>query len=288
MKKLLDILRGALIGMANVIPGVSGGTMMVSMGIYDTIISCITNFFKQWKKSLLTLLPYVIGMLLGIVASSFSIELLFDKFPVPTALLFIGLIFGGVPMLWKKIVKEEGKKAIKLWYVLLFALFFALVVGLQLLGQNAGIERSFSLTFGSLLIAFLLGTVASATMVIPGVSGSMVMMILGYYTSVIGLINTFIKAVLALDFTEIFACVAILVPFGLGVLFGIFAVAKLIEYLLAKHESATYSAILGLVCASPFPVFMNAGISEISVVAVIAGVITFAVGVVGALRLGKE
>lgn len=283
MKHIIDILRGALIGMANVIPGVSGGTMMVSMGIYDKIIGSITHFVKQWKKSILTLLPYVIGMLIGIVASSFSIELLFNRFPLPTALLFIGLIFGGIPMLWKKV-----KGRVSPLCVLLFALFFALVIGLQLLGQRAGLERSLDFSVGNVVIAFLVGTIAAATMVIPGVSGSMVMMILGYYTAVIGLINALMSALLHLDIAAMLPIVGILFPFGIGVLVGIVGVAKLIEYLMQHYERETYAAILGLVLASPIPVFANAGIGGISAGTVIAGALCFAAGCIAALRLGKE
>lgn len=283
MKLILNILRGALIGMANVIPGVSGGTMMVSMGIYDTIIGCITGFFKQWKKSLGILFPYVLGMAIGIIASSFSIEIMFDKFPLPTALLFIGLIFGGVPMLWKKV---RGK--VNPLHLILFVAFFCLVVGLQILGQSAGLERSLTLTPVNLVIALFIGIIASATMVIPGVSGSMVMMILGYYTSIIGLINDLMEALVTLDIKSLLMIAGILIPFGIGVLIGIFGVAKIIEYLMKHHERATYCAILGLVTASPFPVFMNAGIEKVELGMVLAGIITFAAGFYGALRLGKE
>ena len=93
-----DILRGVMIGVANIIPGVSGGTMMVSMGIYDKIIGAVNNIFKEWKQSLKTLLPYAIGMLLGIAGLSFCITYFFEHFPLQTAFLFIGLIFGGLPV----------------------------------------------------------------------------------------------------------------------------------------------------------------------------------------------
>lgn len=284
MKKILDVLRGVLIGAANVIPGVSGGTMMVSMGIYDKIIGSITHFAKQWKQSVLTLLPYLLGMAIGIVGSAYTIEICFERFPIPTALLFIGLIFGGIPMLTKKL---KGKKTNAV-HVLLFLAFFSLVVGLQLLGERMGLERSLTPGVSSFIIAFLVGTIAAATMIIPGVSGSMVMMILGYYTAVIGLINDFISALLKFDIKGLLSSTVILLPFGIGVIFGIVAVAHLIEFLMKKYEKATYCAILGLVAASPFPVFMNAGITEVTFGAVAAAVITFAVGFVGALKLGGD
>lgn len=284
MKRLMDILRGVLIGAANVIPGVSGGTMMVSMGIYDKIIGSITHVTKQWKKSIMILLPYLIGMGIGIVGSAFTIEKAFERFPLPTALLFIGLIFGGIPMLFRH-VKGSKTNAV---HILLFVAFFALVVGLQILGNQMGLERSLTPSVVNFIIAFLIGTIAAATMIIPGVSGSMVMMILGYYTAVIGLINDCISALFAFDFKALFASAIILLPFGIGVLFGIVAVAHLIEFLMKRYEKATYCAILGLVAASPVPVFMNAGIGAVGVGAVLAAIVTFGIGCIGAMKLGGE
>ena len=98
MKLVLEILRGMVIGLANIIPGVSGGTMMVSMGIYDTIICSVTHLFKQFKKSILTLLPYAAGMVVALVSLSFVITWAFDNYPLPTNTLFIGLILGGLSL----------------------------------------------------------------------------------------------------------------------------------------------------------------------------------------------
>ncbi len=101
MSFIIKILKGVVIGIANVIPGVSGGTMMVSMGIYDKIIGSVNNLFKDFKKSIMTLLPYLIGMLIGIAGFSVSVEWLFSNFPLQTALCFVGLISGGLPVIFK-------------------------------------------------------------------------------------------------------------------------------------------------------------------------------------------
>ena len=97
MNKIKDILRGAVIGVANIIPGVSGGTMMVSMGIYDTIIGCINRLFTDFVQCVRTLWPFAVGMAAAIVGLSFVIEPLFAHFPLQTNCAFIGLIFGGLP-----------------------------------------------------------------------------------------------------------------------------------------------------------------------------------------------
>lgn len=99
MSFLKEVLRGIAIGVANIIPGVSGGTMMVSMGIYGDVIGAVTGMPKHFWKSVKFLLPYAIGMLIGIGGLSFAIGYFFLEFPFETAMLFIGLIFGGVPLL---------------------------------------------------------------------------------------------------------------------------------------------------------------------------------------------
>lgn len=283
MNFIKDILRGAMIGVANIIPGVSGGTMMVSMGIYDKIIGAINHIFKQFKTSVKTLLPYLIGMAASIAGLSFCITYFFERFPLQTAFLFIGLIFGGLPVIFGGL---KGKKA-DAGAVLLFAVFFALVILLQIFGGENGVQRELRADLGGMAVLLLMGIVASATMIIPGVSGSMVLMALGYYTPVIAEIRSFIEALAAFDMDGLLHGAAILVPFGIGVIAGILMVARAIEFLLKRYPLYTYSAILGLVAASPVAVLMGIGAAAVSVPAVLVSVLTFAVGFTGAYYLSR-
>ena len=123
------------------------------------------------------------------------------------------------------------------------------MIGMQFLGK--GSEQVLAAGSGTAVKLFTVGLAAAATMVIPGVSGSMLLMALGYYTPVIDHINAFVVAVVMLDTGTAWYCLAILVPFGCGVLGGIFLVAKLMEYLLCRFERLTYWAIFGLLAASP-------------------------------------
>lgn len=284
MKLLKDILKGVIIGISNIIPGVSGGTMAVSMGIYDTIISSITNLFKDFKKSILTLLPYIIGMLLGIGGLSFAIEYLFGHFPLQTGLLFIGLILGGLPSITKRL---KGK-GFSITNASLFLLFFAAIILLQLFSGErlAVLTQNFEVV--QTIKLFLVGMIASATMVIPGVSGSLILMLLGFYTPVVETISNFIKGLIALDQAAILGGFIILIPFGLGVVIGIFVIAKLIEFLLARFEAPTYSSILGLVIASPIVVFMTLEGITLNITSILTSVVTLVLGYFIAFRLGNE
>ena len=134
---IVNILRGMVIGIANVIPGVSGGTMMVSMGIYDRLILVLTHFIKRMKEAIALLVPIGIGMLLSIAifAKIFS-EVLFPRFPLQTNLFFIGLILGGLPVIYGKV---KGN-SIKIPQILAFVLFFVMVVGFALVGEGGDVS----------------------------------------------------------------------------------------------------------------------------------------------------
>lgn len=282
MKFFKDILKGVVIGVANAIPGVSGGTMMVSMGIYDNIIYCVTHLFKQFKKSVLILLPYFIGMAIGIVGLAFSIKSLYANFPFQTSMVFIGLIIGGIPMLYEHVKKST----IKIGHILLFILFFAAIIAMEYFGGN-GQDVILNLDIISIIKIFLIGILTSATMVIPGVSGAMMLMILGYYNPIINAITDFVTALTNRDVNTILNICGSLVPFGIGVVIGIFVIAKIIEVLLEHFETYTYCAILGLVISSPVVILMGTDMQHINIVAIVTGIIGLVAGTFAARQLGK-
>ncbi len=247
---LLDVLRGAVMGVANIIPGVSGGTMAVSMGIYDRIIRDANEVFKKFKKSILDLLPILAGILIGLFAFAAVIGKLLgtdmDTIPLtrlPTNFAFIGLILGGLPAIFRSVdMKKAGAKG-----VLLFVVFFIIVAGLPLLTKPEAKEVGHSI--GMALLMIPLGAIASATMVIPGVSGSMILMLLGYYQAVINSMNELRSG----DFSAL----VILLPYLVGLLIGIVSIAKLMNFLLKKYPAYTFCAIFGLVIGSPVPLLLQ-------------------------------
>lgn len=300
MNFIIDILKGAVMGIANVIPGVSGGTMAVAMGIYDKLITSLTHIFKEFKKSVMTVLPIGIGMVIGIVGLSMIIEWMFGTVPIQTNLLFIGLILGGVPAIWARV---KGNK-VKAGYIIGFILFFALVIALSFV--QAGTEKekealkaseeteteAFYVETGVVPSAKYVaaGVVASGTMVIPGVSGSMMMMVMGLYEKIIASISNVVKALTAGDIATVGMCCGLLIPFAIGAVIGIFVIAKLIEMLLSKHSVPTFWCIMGLIAGSPIAIIVvNADIfSGINAVSGITGVLFMAVGFAIAFFLGRD
>ena len=294
MKWFLDVLRGMVIGLANVIPGVSGGTMMVSMGIYDKLIYSINNLFKKFKECIKILLPYLVGMAIAIILGSVALKVAFEKYPLPTNTLFIGLILGSLPIILKQI---KGAK-ISAVHVLIFLIFAALVIVPKVIANNTlvgdnvnGGSQALTLDVGHIIIYFLLGVLASASMVVPGISGSMMLKIFGYYEPIVTqtLGGTFKDAIPSGNWNLVLHNVGVLLPFAVGIVVGIFGVAKLIEFLLKKWKVPTYCGILGMVVASPVVILMDPSTYEgFNCGICVAAVIALVVGVVIALKLGAD
>lgn len=278
-----SFLKGVVIGIANIVPGVSGGTMMVSMGIYDKLIHCITHLFSELKKSVLFLLPIAVGMVAAIAGSSFGLTYLFEHFPVQTNLLFVGLILGGLPAIWKNV---KGKQ-IKIGHGAACVLFFVLVVGMAVMGETEGKAADLSLGLVNAVKLLGVGIITSATMVIPGVSGSMVLMLMGFYYPVLNAVKDFFTALAAFDMDGILKGCGILIPFGIGVVVGIFGIAKLVEIVFEKFPLYAYWAIIGLIVSSPIAIVLMGTFPALTVMSALTGVAALAVGIVIAMKLGE-
>lgn len=278
------ILQGMAVGIANIIPGVSGGTMMVAMGLYDKLIHCITHLKSEFKNSLKLLIPIFAGAGIAIIVLSRIFEYLLTTHPIPTNFAFCGLIAGSLPFIFKKV---EGKK-VTFDKVIPFFVFFAIVILMAVMGETSGATADVSFTLINVIKLLAVGVIAAATMVVPGVSGSMMLMLLGYYDVVLATINDFIDALLAFDIAEIMTAVGVLAPFGIGVVVGIFVIAKIIEFIFSKAETHAYYAIIGLIMASPIAILLNTDWSLFSIPTLIISVVTFIAGWFAASKLGGE
>lgn len=278
IKILIEILKGAMIGIANIVPGLSGGTLAVVMNIYDKLIDAISDVVKHPIETIKSIWLYIVGIILGVVFGVFAITFLLDTYEVPTTFLFVGLIIGAIPLLVVQIDQDKITKGNVLAACLMGVLVISLPF-LSLLGNTGSLENP--------VIYFLIGAIAAGTMVVPGVSGSMVLMTLGYYDKVMELVKGTITATLSLDFTTVFANMIYILPLGIGILLGIVLIAKAIKYLFNKHKQLTIFAILGLVISSPFAVIVEMNSKSIDIVTIIASVITFAIGFKIAELFGK-
>ena len=256
-------LIGLAIGMANVIPGVSGRTLAVVFNIYDKFVNAITLNFKKLCKNRKFVFPLLIGMLGGVLVFSKLISIVYEKFPMQTNYFFTGLILGSIPMLFKYMVaKKDGEKFSvgKIIAIIICALAgFALLIYLgHLEGVLGTPDMSGDLPDQTLPLTiriFAAGLIGAVAMIIPGISGSLLMLIMGVYTIVMKSISLLFPTLFASDFQLFFKAFFLLLPNGVGVLIGLLSGAKLIAWLLKKIPNQTYAVIFGLICASAVNVF---------------------------------
>jgi len=288
MKNIMLVIKGFIMGIANIIPGVSGGTLALTLGIYEKFIEAISHFFDKLKENIKFLVPIFLGIGLSLLTMSNVITEAFEHYPVPTAFLFMGLVIGGIPMLSNKVKKSKERKQVSSYIIALitFALVIVLAFSDQLFGSGLSDVTLKNLDLTGYILLFLVGLVAAATMVIPGVSGSLVLMLLGYYLPVVNAIKDLTH------FNNIVDNCLILIPFGLGVVVGIVVIAKIIEWLLKKYEAKTYFGVLGFIIASiiaiPVSVYNEYGTLSYSLIEGIIAVILLVLGYLIGEKLGEK
>ncbi len=278
MKNIKLMLKGFVMGIANIIPGVSGGTLAITLGVYEDLIKAISHFFSNIKKNLQFLIPIGIGMVLSLAILSNVIGFSLEHYPIPTTLFFVGLILGGIPLLYQTI-RHEPKSGSNLGVFLLTFLFVAIFAFLKTGDQMVSFSHMNVMGY---IVLFFVGVIAAATMVIPGISGSFVLMLLGYYEPIINTIRDLTK------FNHVMDNLFILVPFGIGVALGIIVIAKIIEYLLEKQPVKTYFGIIGFVLASLISIILPLFDLTFDVVQVMIGIVLLLFGSIVAYKLGEK
>ena len=286
MKNIILVLKGFFMGIANVIPGVSGGTIAIILGIYEQFIGAISNILKDFKRNFLFLLPIAIGMGLAIVTTSKIVGYSYDHFPLPTLLFFVGLVVGGIPMLLGNVKNEKESKHISCYIIAI--LTFALVIFMAsykfIFSMNGEVNLT-SVDLTGYILLFIVGIVAAATMVVPGISGSLVLMILGYYYPIINTINGVLKG-------DMLHNLIVLGIFGIGIVVGILSISKLLEYLFKKYKVKTYFGVLGFVFASVIAIPLSACIElndiTVNIGQAIFGIVLMVIGTIISYKLGEK
>ena len=369
MQNLLGIFYGIVFGAANIVPGVSGGTMLVTFGCYDKVCGALALDIKEIKRNIKFLIFFAIGAVLGIVGFSNLISLLFEHFPTETYMFFMGLITGSVPLIIRNATVKEKFRPV---CAVPFVIALALVVGLAVLeggsqepavidvqksdeiytvtftnnsGQDmeswsleldgsygfailsgdvelvyrggkteailgffgAEIDEtpntvvpkgdtalkagdsvtfrftdkmgttefsanySYKITFMFIAVLLIAAMLAAVAMIIPGVSGSFIMVLLGTYATVISAVKDF--------------SFAVLIPTAVGVIIGIVLGARLIRFLLKKHRLMVFSAILGLCAGSLYAIFPSGFGFNLDT---LFGVIALAAGAAVSFIVGKN
>lgn len=236
MKHIVNFFKGIVVGIATLVPGVSGGTMAIVLGIYDDLIHAVASFFKDIKKHTIFLFEVGLGALLALLLFSRLLENVIEKYPEIMGFLFIGIICGGLPVLYKKATEQKND-----WKDFIFLILGFIIV--LIMSGDSETTTALATSKGFLSIVFLLigGIIIAIALILPGISASFMLLTLNLYNVTLSAINN--------------KDIPFLVPLGIGVVVGTLATARAIEKLLIKYPGKTYMLILGFVIGSLIPVF---------------------------------
>lgn len=230
------VVGGILMGMANLVPGISGGTMLLAVGIYTAFINSIADVstLKFKRDAILLLGTVVLSAVLSILLGAGMIKDLVINHRWIMYSLFIGLTLGGAPLVWK--LALPIKKSFWVGAVFGFAIMVIMALGM---GGNRGGE-------GSMVMLFISGLAGAASMILPGISGGYLLLLLGQYETILGAVETVKNGLKGMDFGLLMEASHVVIPVGLGVLIGVVGVSNLLKWLLRKHKTPTLGALFGL------------------------------------------
>ena len=252
---------GMAIGFGSAVPGVSGGTIAVIFGVYEKIIWAVSNIFKHFKEAFRVLLPTLLGLVIALVPTIYLMDKALNGLLFAVICLFAGFIIGSIPG-----IKDEVKDVKPIYKHIIFAIIAALLaIGLGVGSVLAKADMSPYFVSTPVWFYFLLiaaGLISSVALVVPGLSGGMILLLIGFYTPLITTTTDTLKNCLSGDWSNFGNLVAILGCFLVGVLIGFFLVSKLMHFLLEKYHDVTFYAIIGFVLGSIVALFFNFEIYE--------------------------
>lgn len=250
-----EFLKGFIIGIGKIIPGVSGAILAISLGIYDKALFFISNFRINKKESIKYLFPICLGLILSIIFFSNIILISLNRFYIITMLFFVGLIIGGIPLITYKVEKKD-------YYIVIisFVIFFFISIG--------GINNVYVIknNFIDYIILFLSGVLEAVGTVIPGISSTALLMVVGTY-------NIIIDSIASLNNFNI------LIPFSLGLIIGLYIIVKITSYLFSMFENKLYSFVLGVSISSIILLIIQSFKNNFTIIELILGLLFMVIGI---------
>lgn len=263
-KNIILILKGIIIGIAKIIPGVSGAVIALSFGLYDRGLNAITHFFDNLKNNFSFLLSVGSGIVIGIILFSKIISFTLEKYHFLTMSLFIGLIIGGIPSIIKK-------TNLNLSNIVIFFLSFFIIIFLGF--TNGTNQYILTNTDKDLIIFFFSGIIEAIATVIPGVSSTALLMLIGTYNLYITTIGNLTDIYSILTNLRFLSC------FAIGLFLGIIIVSLIMDYLFKKHSSKIFSAVLGIIIATILLLILSNFSTAPKIIELIIGIILLVLGI---------
>ena len=292
IKHIRNFLNGSVYGVILIIPGISATIFAIILGFYDELIFTVNHFREDYRKNVIYLSVFLLGVAAGAVAFSSVVLLLIENYSFPTMLFFIGLMVGIVPLIFSKVKGTAPKIAPReiVLSLLAFAALFALSRGVTAADIDPE-DVIVSISPGLLLYLFFAGIINGATLVIPGLSGAFLLLIMGLYHLVIFAISSVGVFFGDMDNLALLhdICV-ILLPYGVGAFFGCLGMARLMEKLMRYYNKAVYAVILGLILGSAITLLFDPMVAQgvTSALSLVSGAVTFCAGYAAAYILGKK
>lgn len=284
------LILGVFIGLAVIVPGVSGSTIAIIFGLYTAMLYAIGNILSDFKRCIKFLIPIGIGVVIGFVAGFLVIQSVFEAFLFQLICLFVGLMIGAVPALTKEIKGERlstGRGA-------LFAVGFLIPLAISIVsiilssdGGSAAEVAEFSVT--KMLLYLPLGFIVSVTQIVPGLSATAILMAFGQFRP---LINSLHREYLFENPPVILLFAAL----GIGFLIGLVTISKAFSAILAKHKTTAFFMVIGLAFGSIASMFLNSDVcalytewaaTSVPVADVVVGVVLLIIGFVGSYALTR-
>lgn len=269
-KTIKDILSGMLMGIACAIPGVSGGTMAIMMGVYDRHLDHMDGLRKNFIKNLIPLLPLAAGVILGVIPAVILFNLAFEGFVFGIVSLFAGLILGGIPGLLDETRNKPVTKTNIIIFIITLIVAIAFGVMSMLLKENINLLGNFNMNIEGdwvsnghvswwiYAILIPIGVIAALSLIVPGISGSMILLVIGVYTPLLKTVNWWKDLLTGHGTLEQFFSVAgIYLCLLIGIIIGFFTIVKIMKILFAKYRLATYYGIIGFVLGSLVSLYIN-------------------------------
>ena len=280
-EKLILFIKGVVLGVAFVIPGVSGGTLAVLMGIYEELIEAASNFYKSianFKKYFMYLLPIGLGVVFSVAVFAKLIKFGLDKAPIITILIFLGMIIGGIHALVRNV---KGTK-INLKDMTLMLVGLIIVISMLIFHKSNSNVVLTNMSITGYITLLLVGAIAAVTMVVPGISGSFTLMLIGYYEPILNLVNDITS------FKNLGPNLILIFIFMLGVFIGIIFISKIIEWCLKHYKRETYYAIIGFVLSSIISVIYEVSKFPFNLTHLIIGIVLLVINTVLVYKVFDE
>jgi len=261
IEQIKRFLIGTIVGIASMLPGVSGGVIAVCFGIYERLVADLADLRHRIKTDFYFLLVIGLGILFGMFIIAFGLEYLMDTYMVIALFFFVGLIVGQMPELWK-ITKPKTEK-LDSYNILAAAIGFLIMIAILLMGVANDVVLGHDLS--SYVSLIFVGVIIAVSKLAPGISGSTIILALGLY-------HPLMKAITDLDW-------ALIIPLMFGLIIGLLAFAKFINYALNNHKTSTYCMILGLTLGSILVILDYAYVDISSYLDVIGGMLSLLLGI---------